>query len=283
MLKNGFTDFHCHTNIDWVCEKELVPEFYARALGGELRKAVITDHGFMYYFYDKEVVLKAEWMINPGMFDMQREWGNARLAENIRKVRLLKNPNVFVGIETDLMHDGRLTHDPVFTDEFDVIIGSIHFLPWTTAGMSKGEILRHWITHLERLIFTLEIDILGHPLRWLANVQGMTDVPRTLVARAVDFIEESRITMEINPPKSSGNRYNDLIVPLVKMAVERGLPTVFGTDSHRKKYVGNFSPHLHLLDQLGIPIDALNMPEVEDFISRKGRRDTIDSRPEKRG
>ena len=29
-----------------------------------------------------------------------------------------------------MMRDGRLTHDPAFTDEFDVILCGLHFAPW---------------------------------------------------------------------------------------------------------------------------------------------------------
>jgi len=283
MIKGGFTDFHCHTNIDWVCDVDLTPAFYAQALDGELRRVVITDHGLMYYFYEREVLFKAEWMINPEIFDAQRESGDAKLAENIRKIRSLKNPNVFAGIETDMMRDGRLTHPPSFADDFDVIIGSIHFLPWITTDMSKDEILRLWIDYVERLIFTSEIDVWGHPLRWLAAVQRITDVPDSLMKRLVELIEESGITVEINPPKGGGNGYGTLLSLLVKMIIERGLPIVFGTDSHRKQNVGNFAPHLYFLDKLGISVGDVNMPEVEDFINRKGRRDKVDSRPGTRG
>ena len=75
----SWTNFHCHTNIDDTCEKELTLEYYAGILGHKVRRVVITDHGFMQYFpgvVTWEVIWQGWFMEDPSWFDKAREVGD---------------------------------------------------------------------------------------------------------------------------------------------------------------------------------------------------------------
>jgi hypothetical protein len=66
---------------------------------------------------------------------------------------------------------------------------------------------------------------------------------------------------------------------MLRIAADRGLPVVIGTDSHARAQITNFSIARQRLALAGLTPHDLYMPEVEDFIARKGRRQSMASRP----
>ena len=273
------TNFHCHTNIDPCCDRELTPAFYAAALGDAMRRAVITDHGFMHYFaHEDPLIWSGRWMTEPEHFDAARETGNARLRTAIEGVRDLENDNVFIGIETDMMRDGRLTHDPEFNDEFDVILCGLHFAPWIEKLPSGREREKAWLDYVDALLDKPEVDVFSHPFRWIANA-NTGQIADEAIARVLGWVEERGVTLELN---SNANTPEAAETRMLRIAADRGLPVVFGTDSHNCAQVTNFSIARSRLTLAGLSAENLYMPEVEDFIARKGRRNTVASRPGRR-
>lgn len=276
MQAQGWTNFHCHTNIDPCCEPDLTPALYAGLLDDDMRRAVITDHGFMHYFmHEDPLIWSGSWMEEPEHFDAAREVGNARLRAAIKSVRDLANANVFAGIETDLMRDGRLTHDPEFTDEFDVILCGLHFAPWIEKLESEAAREKAWLDYMGLLLDKPEVDVFSHPFRWIANVnQG--HVSDDAIERVLRWVAECGVTLELN---SNPNTPETAEVPMLKIAADRGLPVVIGTDSHHRAQATNLSLARQRLALAGLTPKDLCMPEVEDFMARKGRRNTAASRP----
>ncbi|MEI6211972.1 MAG: hypothetical protein WCR06_10160 [bacterium] len=265
----GWTNFHCHTNLDPCCEPALTPAWYAGLLGEVVRRVVITDHGFMHYFLPAgDVLWSGRWMEEPALFDAARVAGNARLREAIQGVRNLNNPNVFLGIETDLMRDGRFTHDPALTDEFDVILCGPHFLPWVEKLDSAEARTRAWLEYMDALLDKPEVDVLSHPFRWLANAtQGQ--IADDTIRRVLGWVEARGVTLELN---SNTNTPEVAEVRMLRIAADRGLPMVVGTDSHACAQATNFSVALQRLALAGLTPRDLNLQEVESFLARKGRR-----------
>jgi histidinol phosphatase-like PHP family hydrolase len=68
-------------------------------------------------------------------------------------------------------------------------------------------------------------------------------------------------------------------VRMLKTAADRGLPVVICTDAHKRAEVKDFSVARQRLALAGLTAKDLYMPEVEDFMARKGRRNTAASRP----
>jgi len=253
---------------------------YAGLLGDELRRVVLTDHGFMHYFVqDQGTLWSGTWAMNTGMFDAVRETGNASIRAAIKSVRDLGNANVFVGIETDMMRDGRLTHDPEFTEEFDVILCSIHFLPWLDKVESEEERVKGWLDHVDALLDKPEADVFAHPFRWIGQA-NKGHVPGDAMDRVLRWVEERGVTLELNSTEAVPEA---AAVRMLRVAADRGLPVVVGTDAHKRAQVTNFSVARRRLALAGLTTKNLYMPEVEDFIARKGRRNTAASRPSKAG
>lgn len=272
------TNYHCHTRIDESCEKELTLEFYAGILGDEVRRVVITDHGFMQYFSNVvtwEVIWQGWFMEDPAWFDRVREVGDQRLRDGLNAVRALNNPDIFFGIETDVMRDGRFTHDPAMTDEFDVILCGPHFMPWIERITDVQEKEKAWLDYMDMLLAKPEVDVLSHPFRRLA---ALTDgvISDDTVMRLLRWAEERGVTLELN---SNANTPATAETRMLRYAADRGIPVVIGTDSHHRAQATNFCVAERRLAEAGLTEKDLFIPEVEDFIARKGRRNTAASRP----
>lgn len=274
-----WTNFHCHTvGCDPACEKELTLEYYVSILGDKVRRVVITDHGFMQYFQDVvtwEVIWQGCFMEDPSWFDKTREVGDRRLREGMNAVRDLKNPNVFFGIETDVMRDGRFTHDPALTDEFDVILCGPHFMPWIVKIEDVKEKEKAWLDYMDMLLAKPEVDVLSHPFRLLANLTGGIVSDET-VTRLLSWADERGVALELN-----GNANTPIAAEtrMLRFAADHGTPMVVGTDSHHRAQVVNFALAEQRIADAGLTVDDLNLQEVEVFLARKGRRHTAASRP----
>ena len=276
MNERGWTNFHAHTNVDPCCERELTPALYAGLVGDEMRRVVITDHGFMHYFvHEIDLLWSGRWMEEPEHFDAVREIGNANLRAGIDRIRNLKNAHVFAGIETDRMRDGRLTHDPEFTDAFDVILCGLHFAPWIEKLESEEARERAWLDFVDALLGTPEVDVFAHPFRWLAHV-NKGHISDDAIRRVLQWVEERGVALELN---SNPNTPETAEVRMLRIAADRGIPVVIGTDSHARAQITNFSLARQRLASSGLTPQDLYMPEVEDFIARKGRRQSMASRP----
>jgi histidinol phosphatase-like PHP family hydrolase len=248
---------------------------YAGLLGEEMRRVVITDHGFMHYFvHDEELLWSGRWMENPAHFDAAREVGNARLRASIQGIKDMGNANVFTGIEADMMQDGRLTYDAEFTDKFDVILCGLHFAPWIEKLGSEAEREQAWLGYVDELLAKPEVDVFSHPFRWIA-IANKGQVSDDTIARVLRWVEERGVTLELN---SNNNMPEVTEVRMLRIAADRGLPVVIGTDSHRRTQIMNRSIAWHRLALAGLTTKDLYMPEVEDFVARKGRRNTSASR-----
>lgn len=286
LLKKGWTNFHCHTNADYCCDPAMTPAFYAGLLDSGMRRAVLTDHGFIFYLASvdgvrQEVIWCGEFMENPEWFDRCREIGNRRIQDRIKEVKYLGDPNLFLGIETDVMRDGRLTHDPQFTDMFDLILCGPHFLPWVEKLETPEAREKAWLEYMEMLLDKPEVDVLSHPFRWIATINKgqLSDGAVDCILR---WVESRGVALEFNGNKGHAEVPEAVEARVLRTAADRGLPIVISTDGHKPDQIKDLTLVERRLSVAGITADDLNIPEVEDFIARKGRRNTASSRPERR-
>lgn len=275
-----WTNYHCHTNVDSCCPAELTPAYYAGLLGDRMRRAVITDHGFIHYFQNVtgiswEVIWKGQFMEDPQWFDLARETGKARLLAEMKTIRDLNNPDIFFGIETDVMCDGRFTHDPLFTDLFDVILCGPHFMPWIERIDSMKEREKAWLDYMDMLLDKPEIDVLSHPYRRIADLTGRVISDET-VECLLRWVQARGVALELN---SNANTPETAEIRMLRYAADQGIPLVVGTDSHDLEQTTNFRIAEHRLALAGLTPEDLNIQEVEAFLARKGQRHTAASRP----
>jgi histidinol phosphatase-like PHP family hydrolase len=245
------TDFHAHTNMSYCAANDMTPEFYVSLLRNApaLDKVAITDHGMALYF-PEDVAWRWEYISDSSVFDKHRNWGNGRLESHLKNLENFRDDGILLGLEVEMMNDGRITCDPCFRDKLDVMIASVHYLPVSVnAGFSGRQVLDFWLEHMEGL-FKTGANILGHPFRWLA---AQIEIPYDLVEIVVKKAKDANMALELN---SHFEIPTD--VEMLKEAVKQDAKIVFGSDAHSRDEAGDFSYHFDTLIRAGLKLEDLN-------------------------
>jgi histidinol phosphatase-like PHP family hydrolase len=246
-----FDDRHAHTaGLSYCVEDPISVADYVAAIerGETLQSVAITNHGFAIYFpYD--LAWSWRYMTEPALFDEHLEWGNRRFIPHLDEVDSLRGRGLLTGVEVEMMADGRLTVDPRLIDRLDAIVGSVHWL--REEGEAPERIVAAWMAHVRALART-GIDILGHPLRMLAN--WVRPLPAETVPFVVDVAREAGIAVEIN-----SHYVVEADRELLLEAVRRDVPVTLSTDSHRFSEIGRFDYHLDLVARAGLRIEDLKL------------------------
>ena len=243
-------DFHCHSNLSYCASRDMSVSNIRDALAVSPHpNAVIADHGFAIYFPPEETW---DWtfMSEAKSFDQHRDSGNLRLQRHIENFNKHKTDNIKLGIETEMMNNGELTFDHAFADQFDIIIGSIHYLPVNDNAPSLI-IYETWIKHLQELL-THDIDILGHPLRYLE--QRKVPIDRRTIEFVVGLVKSAGVAMELNSHSKSA--YDNI---LLEEILRQNVTLAFATDSHKIADIGDFSYQFSCLDKIGASLSDFKM------------------------
>jgi len=249
-----FFDCHAHTcDLSYCCDDGITVDTYVRALRRhpECAGVALTNHGFATYF-PPDLAWGWRFMTDPTLWDAHRSWGNERLARHLDQVEAVREQGIHTGMEVELMADGRLTVDDAFRDRLDVIIGSVHVLPeqFQDPVPPPEALLAAWWDHTQRLA-AAGIDLLGHPFRWLAGRRGVTLTP-ALVQDVVALARREGIAVEIN-----SHQVVDCDLDLLRACAAQQVPVAFGTDSHRREEILDFSYHQRLLARAGLSSENL--------------------------
>ena len=247
------TDCHAHTSRSYCAEESMCPELYVQALekSQDIDKVIITDHTMAIYF-PREVAWSWRYMTDSSVFDSHREAGNARFAAHLDMLGKFAAKGIVKGLETEMMHDGRFDFDPDFRKDFDVLIGSVHWLPVNKDNCGDPEmIVRHWLAH-SLVLVNSGIDIIGHPFRWLANQVNQVDP--ALIKMIVAHAKAAGVAVELN------SHYKiDTDAEMLREIVAQGATLALGTDSHRPDEILDISYHKSLLKSLDIKESSLKL------------------------
>jgi len=240
------TDCHAHTNASYCADPQMLPELYTAAIErrGKGGKAVITDHSMALYF-PREVAWKWSYMTDSRIFDAHREAGNAKFSAHLEELGKFASQGIVTGLETEMMHDGRFDFDPALRSKFDVLVGSVHWLPENKDSCGDaGLITRRWLAHTLQLIDS-GIDILGHPFRWLAGHTPAVDP--ALIKIVVAHAKAAGVAIELNSHYKISTD-----AEMLRQALAQGATVAFSTDSHRPDEILDFSYHESLLASLSL-------------------------------
>lgn len=240
-------DVHCHTEYAY-CGTTVSAGGaleLAEALG--VAQVCLTEHTFQLYF-DREEAWSFAWQTD--LARVERAWRErrGRMDEYRRFVRPLRGPNVRLGLEVDLLADGRLLLAPEDRDGWDLLVGAIHTLPGFVKGVTDAaETQRLFLRETERLLES-GIHVLAHPFRFFrrAGLPVPVDLYGDLAARLARHGVAAEINFHTNVPDPA----------FFSVCARRGVRIALGSDSHDLAEVGEFVPHLRVLEAAGIPRDA---------------------------
>lgn len=243
-------DCHFHTNRSYCADRDMTLDVAVDAIAANdsLDAIAITDHTFALYFPEK-VAWSWTYMSDSSVFDAHREFGAGHMESYLASIDAKRDEGLLAGLETELMSDGRFTFDPEFRDRIDVLIGSVHFLPFSD-NADKSEIFEVWRKNTSALI-NGGIDILGHPFRFIANHIPVTE---SVVKDVVEEAIAAGVALELN------SHYEvDTDVMMLREVAERNGCLALSTDSHRRDEAGVFSYHEKVLREAGMTLSDFDV------------------------
>lgn len=258
-----YTDWHAHTNLSLCARGDMTLEVYQAALEDPhslLERQALTNHGFQVYF-PPEIAWSWSFLDDPSCFDEFMDRGDEKLLSFNREIEEFGEERFLFGVEAELMGDGRLTVSERVKREAEVILGSLHEMPASyQKGCTKEDMFGSFLAYTRDLSAS-GIDIIAHPLRWLAH--NFTEVPPDLVKETVAISRETGVAIELNP-----RIREPLLLLLIRETIEAGVPMAFATDAHSPRSVGRFEQHLRLIEYAGYDVGEVNFyTGVRPFLS----------------
>lgn len=238
-------DYHVHTPFAY-CQENMnmgLSIRLAREFG--LASISFTEHSGQLYF-DSETFWSAAFM--PAGIDTEQGVAN-RMPEFISQVRKFCPP-AMLGLEIDCDYTGRAVVRQEDLREIDVRVGSVHWLEELTNP--EPDLSRAADEMISRLKTFLPggIQILAHPFR--AFNRKDFDIPENLMPRLVELLRKHNVAAEVNFHTQETDE------EFVRACLDAGVKLVFGSDAHNLYEIGEFQPHLELLERCGCPPGRLN-------------------------
>ena len=156
-------------------------------------------------------------------------------------VEEVQRDNLIIGFEVDSDFQGNMILQNEDQQRAQLLNGAIHQLP--ELRKEKVDLKRatdEYLRILECFVQT-GIQILAHPFRIFRS----HEVPTELFVPVIRMLRENNVAAEMN------FHFNRPQPEFVKMCVEAGVKITFGSDAHNLYEVGEFAPHLKLLDEIG--------------------------------
>ena len=246
-----FIDTHTHSEYS-ACGEDVTVAGYADIARTTDNIFALTDHSAHLYFPpDRKWGFWSDEADE--MFEACREDGPRRVREYLDYVRSLQCGGMLIGVELDIMPDGRIVYDEDMLGGLDVVLGAVHSMPTIRRKRLVAEVEDEFRFQTRRL-GEIGVHALVHPFRQLLG--SGYEVGEELMRWTVQTAADAGMALEINSHKV----FPDHDLAMVRMALEAGVQLSIGTDAHRWAEFGGFSYHRDILDQAGVDEDT--WPEV---------------------
>ncbi|MEA3402615.1 MAG: PHP domain-containing protein [Armatimonadota bacterium] len=238
--------FDCHTHSEFSsCAEDVSLQGYSkRALSTDIAFAV-TDHS-AHIFYPPGNRWGFWTDDAEALFEAGRPAARQRVLDYIRAARAAQRGRMLVGIELDVLPDGRKVFPEGLLGTLDVVLGAVHSMP-TLRHQGRPEEIEAEFRFQVQALAGHGMQVLAHPWRLLLAA----DVPLSeeLLCWTVATARDRGFALEINSHK----QYPAEDLRMTRLAAEMGVPLAVGTDTHRWSEFGDFSYHVAILRQAGLP------------------------------
>ena len=190
-------------------------------------------------------------------FDSTCYWGGAFLEEGVETqagrdrrmdayfeaVAVAHGFPVRIGLETDC----DFQHRPVLEDRdrrrAEILIGAVHHVPELMKEKPDPAKAQEEYMAALRDYLGSGLQVLAHPFRVFRRAK--LEVPVELFGPVADLLRAHGVAAEIN------YHTNDPAADFMRCCIERGVRLALGSDAHNLCEVGEFEPHLQLLEACG--------------------------------
>ncbi|MBD3292366.1 MAG: hypothetical protein GF393_05545 [Armatimonadia bacterium] len=239
------TFFDCHTHTEFSsCAEDVTLQGYVEIARRSSRQFAITDHSAqIFYPPEQRWGFWSEDAVE--IFEANQQSGRDRIVHYIKTIRRAQCGGMLVGIELDVLPDGRKVFPEGLLTSLDVIAGAVHYMPTLRAERPVDEVYDEFRCQVEALA-RHGMDVLVHPYRLILAA----DVPVSdgLLAWTARFARDAGFALEINSHK----QFPECDLRMVRMALEVGATIAIGTDTHRTREFGVFNYHQNILREAGL-------------------------------
>ncbi|MFP4250641.1 MAG: PHP domain-containing protein [Armatimonadota bacterium] len=237
--------FDCHTHTEFsACAEDVTLQGYVEIARESSQQFAITDHSAqMFYPQDNKWGFWTDEAV--AIFEANREAGDRRIREYVKTIREAQCGGMFVGIELDVLPDGRKVFPDGLLGSLDVIGGAVHSMQTLRHERPVDEVYEEFRGQVDALAGH-GMDVLVHPYRLL--LADEVPVTEELLDWTVSCALDRGFALEINAHK----QFPREDVAMVRMALERGVTIAIGTDTHRTEEFGDFTYHEQILREAGL-------------------------------
>lgn len=198
-------------------------------------------------------------MREPELFDKYEDFGNERIMDFVGELATFCNPNLVMGLEVEMLPNGRFTLSDKITDFIDVIVGSLHWGATEDVDRSHPVTVWDYVLNYYDKMLRKGVDVIAHPFRWpLKNLKLSPD--EGVIQEFVSLLKKYDTAAEIN---GRFENINDEF--LLQEMLGEGVKVAFSSDAHRVENVGDFHYHFALLDRLGLTINDIDFWKPDTF------------------
>jgi DNA polymerase (family X) len=221
-------DFHCHSN--WDGGENSIQEMAEKAISLGYEFIGISDH---------TQSLKIENGLSEKRLKEQRIEIN-RINEEFKKKGI--NFKILQGSEVDILKDGTLDINNETLKTLDYVSVSVH----SNFKMGKATMTKRIIKALENPY----VRILNHPTGMITGKREEYEVD---IGEVMRIAKEKDIALELNSFRL------DLNYQLVKLAKEKGIKIIIGSDAHNRKELNDMRYGVYQARRAGLEkIDVIN-------------------------
>ncbi len=237
-------DIHCHTEYAYCTRDTTAAQNILVCKDAGLAGLGLVEHAFHLYF-PVDMAWSFRWQNEHDAvekaFNGETPTRMAKYRRFIREIR--RDPFVRIGLELDLLNDGRLLLAPQDSDGWDYLIGAIHACDGLTRPDSQSHAEKVFMRDLERLL-AHPIQVLAHPFRFFNR--GDLTKPTHLYKAVADLLAATGVAAEIN------HHINQPDPAFFRLCLERNVKIALGTDAHEPFEVGNLDKNLEFLNRIGV-------------------------------
>ena len=231
-------DIHVHTNLAYCSENMDIAKSLRLAKVFGLDAICFTEHSGHLYFDSKSYGSKAclEASAKPVPADRRME----------RYFKMLDDAQIPFsrrGLEIDCRFDGSPLVEPADLGKVSLRIGAVHAMRSLKEPNSKVSDCVDEFLRLNEGIISSGIDILAHPFRVFTRAKR--EAPQELFHPLAKMLRKHGVAAEIN------FHTNNPPPEFLRLCIDEGVKTAFGSDAHNLYEVGEFAPHLKLLRDAG--------------------------------
>lgn len=243
-------DFHTHTEFAYCSADMEMPRAVSLAREFGLAGMAFTEHSGQLLF-DSETYWSGTFLEDgvdhsSGIRD--------RTDEYLARAGGFAEHRAACGFEVDCDFKGRPVFRSPDRDRVQLLLGAVHKLPELMRPRPDiAKAAAQFMSVAEKFLRS-GIGVLAHPFRAFSR-DGM-DAPRDAFAPMVRLLKDAGVAAEVNFHDPNGPQ-----VEFLRMCFEAGVKLAFGSDAHSLCDVGEFEPHLRLLEEIGAGPEALVRPE----------------------